>query len=69
MAEKKESWSSGDLEKSLDTDLVRGSEVILDFRMTDARRYVCSRDGGHLVDRNPCPVHHVPVKRYGDEEI
>jgi hypothetical protein len=66
MAEK-ESWSQGDLQKSLDSDPVH--EEMAEFRMTDARRYVCARDGGHLVDRNPCPIHHIPVKPYGDEDV
>jgi hypothetical protein len=67
MAGKKD--SSGRLEKSLGTDRMDGAEVTAEFRMTDVRRYVCSRDGGHLVDRNPCPIHHIPVKQYGDDDV
>jgi hypothetical protein len=33
----------------------------------DAKRYICPEDGGHLVDRNPCPRHHGPTTLFGAE--
>jgi hypothetical protein len=33
----------------------------------DAKRYICPEEGGHLVDRNPCPRHHGPTTLFGAE--
>jgi hypothetical protein len=32
----------------------------------EANLYHCLAAGGHLVDRNPCPIHHQPTTRYGE---
>ena len=33
--------------------------------LTEADLYYCLVAGGHLVDRNPCPIHKSPTTRYG----
>jgi hypothetical protein len=34
--------------------------------ITEAGLFYCTAAGGHLVDRNPCPIHKGPTTRYGE---
>jgi len=36
-------------------------------RMIDPNLFYCMEKGGHLVDQNPCPVHHTPTTRYSGD--
>ncbi|HEV7919328.1 MAG TPA: hypothetical protein VGR02_00910 [Thermoanaerobaculia bacterium] len=35
--------------------------------IVEANRYICPQEGGHIVDRNPCPKHHGPTTLYGGD--
>jgi hypothetical protein len=34
--------------------------------MVETNMFYCLEAGGHLVDRNPCPMHRCPTTRYGE---
>lgn len=36
--------------------------------IVDANRFICPQDGGHLVNRNPCPRHGVATTRLGGDD-
>jgi|GEM_PF-6070435 len=46
-----------------ETRLIRPGDI---DQAIEANLFYCLAAGGHLVDKNPCPIHHQPTTRYGD---